>query len=126
MKAAFPTNNENGLNSVVFNHFGTARFFILVDTETREYEVKENSDLDHVHGQCQPLKALGAVKTDAIVVGGIGKGALNKLLAAGIKTFRAAEGSVEMNLDLLDDGKLPEFLPGETCKGHTIGGGCAH
>ena len=74
MKAAFPTNSENGLQSQVFNHFGTARFFILVDTDTHTYEVKENSDLNHVHGQCQPMKALGQVKADAIVVGGIGKG----------------------------------------------------
>ena len=126
MKATFPTNNEKGLNSEVYTHFGTAAFFILVDTETGAYEVLENNDKDHIHGQCQPLKAMGDIKTDAIVVGGIGKGALNKLLSEGIKTYRAMEGTVQANLDLLNGGKLSEFLPGQTCKGHTIGGGCAH
>jgi len=60
------------------------------------------------------------------VVGGIGKGALGKLLAGGVKTYRAVEGTVQENLDLLNGGKLSEFLPGQTCKGHAIGGGCAH
>lgn len=126
MKAAFPTNNENGLQSEVYNHFGSAAFFILVNTETQTYEVLENEDRDHLHGQCQPLKALGDIKTDAIVMGGIGKGALGKLLAGGVKTYRAVEGTVQENLDLLNGGKLAEFLPGQTCKGHAIGGGCAH
>ncbi|GAB6143965.1 NifB/NifX family molybdenum-iron cluster-binding protein [Desulfocicer niacini] len=126
MKVAFPTNNENGLNSDVYNHFGSAAFFILLDTDTQTFEILKNQDKDHAHGQCQPLKALGDVKTDAIVVGGIGKGALGKLSAEGVKTYRAMEGTVQANLDLLNEGKLSEFLPGQTCKGHAIGGGCAH
>lgn len=126
MKVAFPTNNENGLESEVYNHFGSAHSFVIVDTDTQEYEIQENSDRDHLHGHCQPLKALGDIKIDAIVVGGIGKGALNKLISSGVKTFRAVEGTVQANIDLFNGGKLSEFLPGQTCKGHSLDGGCAH
>jgi len=126
MKAVFPTNSELGLTGNVYGHFGSAPFFVLVDTDTGGYEVVINHDKDHLHGQCQPLKALGGIKADIIVVGGIGKGALSKLTSAGIKSYRAVEGSVMVNLDLLKSGNLSEFTLDQTCSGHTIDGNCAH
>ncbi len=126
MKAVFPSNSDMGLMGSVYNHFGSAPFFILVETDTSSYEIMINNDKDHLHGQCQPLKALNGLKPDAVVVGGIGKGALNKLKAAGIKTYQAEEGTVQKNLDLLASGSLTEFKPHQTCIGHSISGGCAH
>ena len=126
MKAVFPSNSDLGLTGSVYNHFGSAPFFVLVDTDSSEYDIKINEDKDHLHGQCQPLKALGGSQADAIIVGGIGKGALNKLLSSGIKVFRAVEGTVETNLDLLKSDSLIEFTLDHTCKGHDIDGQCAH
>jgi predicted Fe-Mo cluster-binding NifX family protein len=74
---------------------------------------------------CQPLKALGGFKVDAVVVAGIGMGALMKLQAQGIKVYRGAEGTIQQNIDLIQDGKLPQFSEEHTCAGHS-GGGCAH
>ncbi|MFH1152275.1 MAG: NifB/NifX family molybdenum-iron cluster-binding protein [Pseudomonadota bacterium] len=126
MKAVFPSNSDLGLSGSVYGHFGSAPFFVLVDTESSEFQILINQDKDHFHGQCQPLKALGGAVADAVVVGGIGKGALNKLLNAGIKAFRAVEGSVKTNLELLKAGTLPEFSMDETCKEHGIDGSCSH
>ena len=61
-----------------------------------------------------------------IVVGGIGGGALNGLLRMGLKVYRAAEGSVAINVDLFLQGMLPELTPQQTCGGHAHGGGCSH
>lgn len=126
MKIAFPAQKNNGMKSAVFTHFGTANFFIIVDSESDEMEVVANSDLNHAHGNCQPLAALGGNTVNAVVVGGIGKGALQKLNAEGITTYRAVEGTVSDNLDLIKSGKLPEFLTNQTCSGHEGIGGCAH
>ncbi len=63
---------------------------------------------------------------DLVVVGGIGAGALMKLQGLGIRVFRAVEGSVSDNLDLLKSGKLPEFAANMTCAGHQGGSGCQH
>ena len=126
MKAVFPTNSDLGLSGSVYGHFGSAPFFILADTETMDFEVVANQDLHHLHGQCQPLKALGGASADAVVVGGIGKGALNQLLKSGMKVFRAVEGSVKINLELLTKGTLPEFSMEETCAGHGEDGLCSH
>ncbi len=126
MKIAFPTQENNGMESRVYGHFGSAQYFVLVDTEEDSSETVENPDRDHLHGQCQPLKALNGRKVDAIIVGGVGGGALRKLSLEGIKTYRAAQGSVQENLDLLISGKLAVFTPDQTCGGHGIGESCAH
>jgi len=126
MKIAFPAQDNKGMESPVYGHFGTAPYFIVVDDETGKVEAISNRDLNHSQGQCQPMKALGMTKVDAIVVGGIGAGALNGLLAAGIKSYRAVEGTVADNLKLIKNGSLPQFTINQTCAGHSSGGGCAH
>jgi predicted Fe-Mo cluster-binding NifX family protein len=126
MKIAFPTQNNIGMDSLVFGHFGSAPNFVIVDNDSGAYESISNPDRDHQHGQCQPLKALDGRTVDAVVVGGIGAGALIKLNAAGIKTYRAVEGTVKENLELIESGSLPILGLEQTCAGHREGGGCAH
>ncbi len=126
MKIAFPINADQGLQSQVYNHFGSATTFFVVDSETGAGESVHNADLNHIHGQCQPLAALSGAIVDAIVVGGMGRGAMRKLHNEGIKTFKAVEGTVGENLDLYKSGKLPEFPKNHKCAGHGQDGGCAH
>lgn len=124
MKICFPTENMQGLDSVVFGHFGSAPGFVIVDTETMATEELQNGDQLHAHGMCQPLAALAGRKVDGIVSGGIGAGALMKLNAAGVSVYRALQGTVRENIDLILQGKLPQFGLQHTCAGHA--GGCAH
>jgi predicted Fe-Mo cluster-binding NifX family protein len=125
MNVCFPTQKLQGLDSIVYGHFGSAPGFVIVDTGEMRVEEINNNDLHHAHGMCQPLKALGGFKVDAVVVGGIGMGALMKLQAQGIKVYRGARGTVQQNIDLIRQGKLPQFSDKHTCAGHS-GGGCAH
>lgn len=97
-----------------------------MDTETCETDSTNNNDRNHIHGQCQPLAALGDQPVDAVVVGGIGAGALHKLNSAGIVTYRAVEGTVSENLKLFADGKLLKFEIQHTCAGHSKNGAYAH
>lgn len=126
MKVVFPTEVNMGMDSIVFEHFGSANFFILVDSETESMEVILNQDLNHQHGQCQPMKAIGGREIDAVVVGGIGGTAMTKLKKSGKAVFKAAKGSVKENLDFLKAGKLTEFMPFDICGGHGHDGECNH
>ncbi|MFP5213758.1 MAG: NifB/NifX family molybdenum-iron cluster-binding protein [Acidobacteriota bacterium] len=126
MKVCFPTETLQGLDSQVYGHFGSAPGFVIVETQSLDVTEIKNNDQHHAHGMCQPMKALGGQQVDAIVVGGIGMGALMKLQAQGIRTYRAMQGTVRDNIDLILGGRLPEFQPGMTCAGHSHGGGCAH
>ena len=126
MKIAFPTEDDQGVASPVYGHFGSAPFFVIVETDNDEMEIVANQNLEHLHGHCQPLSALGQRRVDAVVVGGIGGGALRKFQASGIRVCRAVEGSVHENLELIKSNQLPEFTLDQTCAGHGKNGECIH
>ncbi|MEW6187102.1 MAG: NifB/NifX family molybdenum-iron cluster-binding protein [Thermodesulfobacteriota bacterium] len=126
MRIAFPVEDNQGLESPVYSHFGSAPHFMVLDVDSGALEAVTNSDAHHEHGQCQPIRALGGTPVDMVVVGGIGAGALMKLQNEGIRVFRAVEGNVSENLELLKSGKLPEFAANMTCAGHDGGHGCMH
>ena len=124
MKVCFAVQKDEGLNSAVYNHFGSAPAFIVVDTELQTAASISNRDMDHVHGACNPIMAIGGQDVDAVVVGGIGAGAIMKLNAEGIKVYRSIEETVQDNLTLLKENKLPELTVQHACGGHQ--GGCGH
>jgi len=126
MKIAFPVQVDEGLESQVYGHFGSAPSFVILDSASGECQTINNSDAQHAHGQCQPIKALAGNPVDAVVVGGIGSGALMGLQSQGVRVFRAVEGSVKQNLEFIRSGKLPEFSVNMTCAGHHGQGGCQH
>jgi len=123
MRLCFPVENDEGLDSKVFGHFGSAPAFLIVDAQTKEAKTVINGDAHHAHGMCSPLRALGGERVDAIVVCGIGAGALAGLARSGIEVFRAFDGTVRENLRLFELNSLSRFNPGGVCTGHE---GCAH
>jgi predicted Fe-Mo cluster-binding NifX family protein len=126
MKVCFAVQKDDGVESAVYDHFGSAPAFIVVDTEIDKTVTVNNRDLNHVHGACNPIQALGGLSVDALVVGGIGAGAITKLKAQGIKVYRSAAATVKQNLDLLKENKLPELSVRNACGGHQESqGGCS-
>jgi predicted Fe-Mo cluster-binding NifX family protein len=124
MKVCFPVQKDEGIESQVYNHFGSAPVFIVVDTEEKGVQRVDNRDLHHVHGACNPVMALGGQKVDALVVGGIGGGALMKLNAMGVKVYEAGTRTVKDNLELLRDKRLQELAMDHSCRAHE--GKCGH
>jgi predicted Fe-Mo cluster-binding NifX family protein len=124
MKLCFAVQKDEGVESLVYGHFGSAPAFVVVNTEDNAIFKIVNGDMNHVHGACSPMKAIGGADIDAVVVGGIGAGALNGLNARGIKVFKATEETIKENLALFHENRLPELTMLHTCGGHE--GGCAH
>jgi predicted Fe-Mo cluster-binding NifX family protein len=124
MKVCFAVQEDQGIESTVYNHFGSAPAFVVVDTEIQGAVTVNNKDLNHVHGACNPIMAIGGQNVDAVVVGGIGAGAIRGLNAAGIKVYGSLKESVKDNLDLFLENKLPELSLLNACGGHE--GGCGH
>jgi predicted Fe-Mo cluster-binding NifX family protein len=125
MKVCFAVEKDEGINSAVYGHFGSAPVFVMVDTETESVAKVNNRDLNHVHGACNPIQAIGGQAVDAVVVGGIGAGAINGLNARGIKVYASLAETVRENMDLLKRGKLPLLTLQHACGGHG-GGSCGH
>jgi predicted Fe-Mo cluster-binding NifX family protein len=126
MKLCFPVEEDCGMSSPVYNHFGSAPMFIIIDTLSNSLSTINNRDQHHEHGACNPIMALDNNKVDAIIVGGIGRGALVRLNQSGIRVFQAAGVDMQGNLSLLMAGQLPEYTLQQCCRGHSEGGGCAH
>ena len=124
MKVCFPVQDNLGVESTVYNHFGSAPSFIVVNTATKEVSAINNSDLHHTHGACNPMKALSGESVNAIVVGGIGAGALSRLNQLGITVYRAQGQMIKENIVLFEKSQLPILTPQQCCGGHAEG--CAH
>ena len=118
MRICFPVKNNEGVKSVPYGHFGTAPTFVICDLEKDEVTTVGNGDLGHEHA----IKALSGEVVDAVVVGGIGAGAISKLNSMGIKVYKAIDGDIEVNLESLKKGELKEFSSTHTCNHH----GCSH
>ena len=115
-----------GTESVVYNHFGSAPVFVIVDPEGKVVASVSNRDQHHAHGACNPMRALDDQRVDAVVVGGIGGGALAGLNRMGVKVHRSMAATIRENLALLGSGELPIIGPQGSCGGHSADGGCAH
>jgi len=126
MRIAFPVQEDAGLDSVVHNHFGSAPFFVIVDPGKNSVTSVKNRDQHHAHGACNPMRALDDQRVDAVVVGGIGAGALTGLNRMGISVHRSQAVTIRDNLSLLAALGLPVIELRGSCGGHGSGGGCAH
>jgi predicted Fe-Mo cluster-binding NifX family protein len=126
MKICFPVQKNEGLSSIVYGHFGSAPLFLVLDTATNSIAVINNRDEHHVHGACNPTKALDNQKVDAVVVGGIGAGALSKLNQLGVRVHRAQAETIAENMSIFNTTRLPELTLQGCCGGHDKDGGCAH
>jgi predicted Fe-Mo cluster-binding NifX family protein len=126
MKICFPVQKNDGLDSTVYGHFGSAPIFMVVDTDTNTVSSIDNRDQHHTHGACNPMKALDNQKVDAIVVGGIGAGALTRLNQMGITVHRSQAETIASNMALFTAQSLPILTLQGCCGGHSKDGGCAH
>ncbi len=118
MQICIPVLDDQGLNSRVCGHFGSAPAFLIVDTESGGHRLIVNQNQHHAHGMCQPLSALAGQSVDGIVVGGIGMGALMKLRSAGIDVFRAVHETVGETVAAFTAGTLRPVDDEHACAGH--------
>jgi len=65
-------------------------------------------------------------QVDAIVVGGIGAGALTRLNQMGITVHRAQGATIRENMALFQAKSLPVLTVQGCCGGHGMDAGCAH
>ena len=118
MRICIPTATKDGLKAAVYGHFGSAPYFTVCDSKTMKCEIIDNGNVVYEHGMCNPLKAVGESKPDAVAVGGIGMGAIRGLNAAGIKVYISTESTVEATVAAISAGKLKEADASAACGGH--------
>jgi predicted Fe-Mo cluster-binding NifX family protein len=123
MNICIPVEEDNGLDSPVCAHFGSAPSFMIVDTDSGSCRAIANGNQHHGHGMCMPLQSLQGELIDAMVVGGIGMGALYKLNAANIGVYLAEHPTVREVVAAFKAGSLKPMQPGMACSQHGHGHG---
>lgn len=122
MKICIPTTDDRGLGSEVYDHFGSARFFTIVDVDDDRVEVVRNPEChDHPHS-CHHIDILKAHGITAVVCRGVGRRAHSALQDAEIEVLVARHRAVA---DLISAFKAHELHPlsfGEACGGGRRGG----
>ncbi|MBF0363453.1 MAG: NifB/NifX family molybdenum-iron cluster-binding protein [Oligoflexia bacterium] len=119
MKLCLPVNESKEIDSTICAHFGSAPFFMIVDTDTLNCKAITNTNQHHSHGMCQPLAALSGEQIDGIIVGGIGGGALSKLHAQNIKVYKSnGYSSIKDVVDAYKKGLLSEMGMESACSHH--------
>jgi predicted Fe-Mo cluster-binding NifX family protein len=113
MKIAVTAENNNGLESMVAQHFGHAPFFIMVDMENGE--VTAVQDVTNPFAQAhQPGQIPGFIheqKANVILSGGMGGRAIAFFEQLRIKAATGATGTVRQSLENYLGGKLQEAAP---------------
>jgi len=104
MKIAIPTDNKKGLNDKVADHFGRAKFFLVYDTEKKNFEIFENPEAAG-SGKFPP-DFLHRQKIEAVIVFGLGPMAYNKFQNYRTEMHKAVQGSIADNLKKFEVGEL--------------------
>jgi predicted Fe-Mo cluster-binding NifX family protein len=132
MRVCIPVTENRFLGSEVSGHFGKAPAYLVVDSGSGELAGMIERD-GRGPGECAPVEAMLARGVDAVACRGLGRGALGRLTACGIRVLHAPQATVQEVLDALQDGGLAELDPGQACAGehghghahgHAHGGGC--
>jgi predicted Fe-Mo cluster-binding NifX family protein len=118
MRICIPTGSKEGKTAVVYGHFGSAPFFTVYDTKKDSVEIIENANEHHEHGMCNPMGNLRGKNIDAVVCGGMGGRAVQKLNEDGIKAYRASVGTVKDIAEQYVKGGLQEITVQNACAQH--------
>ena len=118
MRICIPTTTKDGKAAEVYEHFGSAPYFTIYDTEKNTVEIIKNSNQHHSHGMCQPMSLLTDKHVDTVVCGGMGTRAVRKLNEGKVKAYRAVAGTVEEIIKQYEQGKLDEITVENACNQH--------
>ena len=124
MKICVTVQGDN-LKAEVDPRFGRCAYFILVDTETMEWEAVLNGSAGASGGAgIQSAQAVARMGAEAILTGNVGPNAYQTLSAAGVRIYTGAHGTVEEAIDQFKEGKLQDIAGGPTAPSHYgMGGG---
>lgn len=126
MLACIPTNGSAGLKDTICNHFGSAPYFTLYDSDEDKVEIVQNRNVQHSHGTCHPMNQLTRYHLDCVVCSGMGRRAIEALSFEGIKVYQAPSERVSDAVDKLKGGGLSEMDAKTACRGHGQKGGFTH
>jgi len=109
------------LGSQMDPRFGRAKFLIVADTETGDFEIHDNIvNLNAAQGAgIQTGQNIANLDVEAVITGNVGPNAFRTLNAANVKIFLAEKQTVQEAINSFKAGELKE-LDQANVEGHWI------
>lgn len=106
MKICITAQGDN-LDSTVDSRFGRCRYFIVVDSDTLEFEAIQNPNTETTGGAgILSAQLIAEKQVKAVLSGNIGPNAFQTLQAAGIEIITGVSGKVKEVIEQYKQGKL--------------------
>lgn len=112
------------LNSQIDPRFGRCAYFIIVDTDTMDFEVLDNANLALGGGAgIQSAQLVASKGAKAAITGNCGPNAVRTLSAAGVEVIVGQSGSVRDAVEDFKAGRLKTTSQANVADHYGMGGG---
>jgi predicted Fe-Mo cluster-binding NifX family protein len=110
MKIALPVDGDN-LEGTVAGSFGRTKKFIIVDSDTLEYELKDNNqNLNAAQGAgIQSAQNIAEMGAQAVISLHLGPKAFRVLKSSGIAVYEGKKDTIKANVEAFKAGGLHEM-----------------
>ncbi|MDG6218164.1 MAG: NifB/NifX family molybdenum-iron cluster-binding protein [Candidatus Thermoplasmatota archaeon] len=105
MKICIPTMGNKGLDDSVGEHFGRVPTYTVVDLDTDEVKVVENTS-EHMGGFGYPPEIMAREGVNIMVCQGLGRRAISMFDQKGIEVYIGASGTVRDAISDFRQGRL--------------------
>jgi predicted Fe-Mo cluster-binding NifX family protein len=119
MKICIPTMGNNGLDDFVGEHFGRVPTYTIVNLETNEVKVVQNTS-EHMGGIGYPPEIMIREGVKILVCRGLGRRAINMFDETGIDVYIGASGTVKDAISAFKQGRLQKAGFGDACGQHAF------
>ncbi len=112
---------SSGMDEQVGEHFGRVPTYTVVNTETGEVKVIDNTS-EHTGGQGYPPEIISRGGAEVMLCSGLGRRAIMMFEEIGIMVYVGAYGTVGDAVQMFKDGKLTEATDENACSQHAFRG----
>ncbi|MCK4613205.1 MAG: NifB/NifX family molybdenum-iron cluster-binding protein [Thermoplasmata archaeon] len=121
MKLCIPSMGNRGLDEQMGYHFGRVPYYTIVDTDTDEVKVVPNTSA-HMGGQGYPAEILANLDIHTMIVGGLGRRAIQLFEQNGVMVYVGASGTVREALTAFRNNRLEAATDENACRQHAFHG----
>ena len=119
MKICIPTIGDNVMNDHVGEHFGRVPTYTIVNLDTNEVKVIQNTS-EHMGGTGYPPEIMAREGVNIMVCRGLGRRAITMFEDMGIEVYIGAFGTVKDAIEDFKQGRLQKAGLSDACGQHAF------